>query len=214
MIISVTSLKGGTGKSTISQNLAVCFAHMGNKVTLIDTDTNGSSLRWSGLRDEELPNVTTVALTEANALRKNINSLHENCDIVIIDGTPALSELVSTIILVANVVLIPIKPGVLDIWATEKFLEKYQNARTLKEELSAYFIVSQYDGRSKLSQEVLEVLESFDVPTLNSKLHNRVAYAECVLMGKGTYEYKDSKAKDEVIQLTNELTEIIENKNT
>ncbi|WP_461137387.1 nucleotide-binding protein, partial [Spirosoma terrae] len=55
MIISVTSLKGGVGKSTIAQNLAVCFAHSKYTVCIVDVDTNQSALRWSGLRDEDLP---------------------------------------------------------------------------------------------------------------------------------------------------------------
>ena len=55
MIISITSLKGGVGKSTITQNLAVCFAHMGYNTCIVDADTNQSSLKWAGLRPENLP---------------------------------------------------------------------------------------------------------------------------------------------------------------
>ena len=38
MIISVTSLKGGVGKSTITQNLAVCFAQSGYRVCIADAE--------------------------------------------------------------------------------------------------------------------------------------------------------------------------------
>ena len=212
MIISVVSLKGGTGKSTISQNLAVCYAHMGYKVTIVDTDVNGSSVRWSGLRSEELPTITVLALTDANALRKNAKILHKDCDIMIIDGTPALSELASTTLLLADIALIPIKPGPLDIWATEKFLEKYENVRTLNDELSAFFVLNQFISRSKLGQEVIEVLDEMPIKLLKTILHTRVAFSECISGGFGTLEYKDQKASSESIELANEILEILENK--
>ena len=72
MIISVTSLKGGVGKSTIVQNLSVCFAHMGYRVAIVDTDTNASSVHWSGIRDEENPPIMVFGILDSNALRKNI----------------------------------------------------------------------------------------------------------------------------------------------
>lgn len=205
MILAVTSLKGGTGKSTVCQNLAVCMAHMGYRVTVVDTDANGSTVRWSGLRDEALPHVTVVALNDGNALRKNVRALHENCDVLVIDGTPALSELASTIIVLADVVLIPVKPGVLDVWATEKFLEKYENARSIKEGLSAYFVLTQFDPRNRLGEEVEAVLRDMSIPTMQSKLNYRVAFAECISGGMGVYEYRDPKAKAEAIALTNEV---------
>ena len=65
MIISITSLKGGVGKSTISQNVAVCFAHMGYKVAIVDTDLNASSVHWSGMRGEDMPHITVVGITES-----------------------------------------------------------------------------------------------------------------------------------------------------
>ena len=212
MIISVVSLKGGTGKSTISQNLAVCYAHTGYKVTIIDTDVNGSSVRWSGLRSDELPEITVLALNDGNALRKNAKRLHADCDIMIIDGTPALSELASTTLLLADIALIPIKPGPLDIWATEKFLEKYENVRTLNDELSAHFVINQFIYRSNLGQEVLDLLQELPIPTLKTILHTRVAFSECISGGMGAFEYKDAKASSEAVTLTNEVLELMERK--
>ena len=55
MIIASISYKGGVGKSTVAQNLAVCFAHLNFKVVIVDTDTNQNSLSWYGARDSELP---------------------------------------------------------------------------------------------------------------------------------------------------------------
>ena len=53
MIISVTSLKGGVGKSTIAQNLAVCLAHNGVNVCIADADpANENSGNWGNIRSE------------------------------------------------------------------------------------------------------------------------------------------------------------------
>ena len=211
MIISITSLKGGVGKSTISQNLAVCFAHMGYKVAIIDTDTNASSVHWSGLRDENLPTISVFGIADSAALRKNIKTLNEDYDIIIVDGTPSLSKLVSTIIVLGDIVLIPILPSGLDIWATEKFLEKYEEAKALKETVKAYFVLNQYNKRLTFNKEAIEVLKELDIPTLETTLKSRVAFVEAVVQGLGVYEYKDAKAKAEMITLTNEVLEIIQN---
>jgi len=92
MRIGITNLKGGVGKTTISINLAVCFAHMGYRVCIVDTDTNQSSLKWYGARDESLPEVLAIGATDAKALNKAVDKLHKDHDIIIIDGTPSLSE--------------------------------------------------------------------------------------------------------------------------
>src|SRR5437879_11353522 len=43
-IISVQSFKGGTGKSTISANLAVTLAQLGKRVGVVDLDLEGPGL--------------------------------------------------------------------------------------------------------------------------------------------------------------------------
>lgn len=209
MIISFTTLKGGTGKSTLSQNLAVCLAHMDYKVCIIDTDTNGSCVRWSGFRPQDLPEITVISLPDAKALRNNINRIHKDYEVLIIDGTPHLSELTSSIILVSDLVISPVKPSALDLWATEKFLEKYEDAKLLKEKIKACFVLNQFKHNTILSREAEEALSSFEIPILKSKISDRVAYSEAVTLGLGVIEFKDEKAKNEMISFTNEIIENI-----
>lgn len=210
MIISITTLKGGTGKSTISQNLAVCFAEMGYRVTIVDTDLNASSMHWSGLRPEEKKRIPSFGLTDAEALRKNIKDLNKDYDLVIIDGTPSINRLVTTILMVGDIILIPIRPSGLDIWATDTFMERYQLAKDTKGSLNAHFVLNMYDERQTMSKETKEVLEDMEIPILKTTIKNRVAYPEATVAGLGVFEYSDPKAKQEMVALTKEVLSLMQ----
>jgi MinD-like ATPase involved in chromosome partitioning or flagellar assembly len=44
-IISIHSFRGGTGKSNVAANLAVCMAQMGLRVCVVDTDIQSPGIR-------------------------------------------------------------------------------------------------------------------------------------------------------------------------
>lgn len=199
MKIGITSLKGGVGKSQLSMNLAVYFAHKGYSVAIIDSDTNQTCSQWSGLREEDLPDVMVAGMTDPKQIRRNIGKLEESFDIVIIDGVPALSQMASTIILLSDLLLIPLIASPADLWATEKFLDRFDEARTLKgEDIPSYFVYNLHDNRLNLTKEVEEVVGEYDIQALKGSMRNRVAYRECVAIGKGVIEYKNEKARDEM----------------
>ncbi len=210
MIITIASLKGGVGKSTITQNLAVCYAHKGNRVAIVDTDTNQSCLEWIEDRDENLPSIFVTGYPDGKALSQNIANINDDYDIVLIDGTPSLNAITSRIISLADLLIIPVKAGLMDLRATQKFIDRYDQAVENKgSDIPAYFLFNQYKKRLIVSQQTEEILESSEIGSLKNKLGDRTAYALSNGQGLGVIEYSDPKAKEEVILLADEIYDMI-----
>ncbi|NJN35162.1 MAG: AAA family ATPase [Saprospiraceae bacterium] len=213
MVIAVTNLKGGVGKTTIATNLAVCFAHRGKKVCIVDTDlSQKSSMDWSGSRDETMAKVAVFGITEKQ-LNKEVESLRKDFDIVIIDGTPQLAELASRTILASDIVLIPLSPSIYDFRAFESFLEKYEQVRSVKEsigKIEAFVVVNRVNESANVSREIQDALQEYSLKTLQTRIASRVAYVDSATQGLGVFEYKDKKAKEEITRLTDEVAAIIE----
>jgi chromosome partitioning protein len=198
----------------VAQNIAVCFANSGYKVCIVDADTNQSAIRWSGLRNEEKAKVPVFGLPDGASLAANIKPLNEDYEIILIDGTPSLSKITSKIILLADLLLIPILPSGLDVWATEHFIERYNEACEQKEsKIPAYFILNKFKPNTNFSKEVRDLLPETGISVMTNVLNDRVAYAEAVVQGLGVFEYKDEKAKKEITKLFNELIENIQHLN-
>ncbi len=213
MVISVTNLKGGVGKSTVTQNLAVAFAHKKYKVCVIDTDFElQTSTKWSEERSDDLPPIKVVAIRN-DELSKTAVSLKKEYDIVLIDGTPALFELSTRAIILSDLVIMPILPSIADIWTLEKFLKGFEEARIAKESMGAtveaYILLNKYSDSLTLDREVVEVLRGFDINVLESRLVNRIAYREAMPQGKGVIEGRDKKASAEINKLLIEIESII-----
>ena len=205
MIIAVTNLKGGVGKSTLSQNIAVGLSNY-YKVCLVDTDTNQSSLQWFGVRELESPNLKAVGVTDSTALYKAVKSLDADHDIIVIDGTPSLLKMTTSIILVSDLLLIPIRPGAHDIRSMDAFFERYHQAKEYKENIPAYFILNEYDDSRNLHKGIRKTLvETYDIPLFETTIKSRVAYGEASVMGMSGYEQGDFRTKFEMIGLTKEV---------
>jgi chromosome partitioning protein len=58
--IALLSQKGGTGKSTLAIHIAVAAEASGERVTLIDTDPQGSIGAWRHARTIERPYTTSA----------------------------------------------------------------------------------------------------------------------------------------------------------
>ena len=210
MIISLVSLKGGAGKTTLSINLAVAFAHAGKRVTLVDSDPNNrNTLKWSGLRPQDKPQILTVAMGDLNALQNNINQVNNNSDIVIIDGTPALEEFTGTIMMISDLVLLPIRSSVFDIWAfNDQFLPTLKKIRSLKP-VDCRIILNATRKHSIIGREVLEVLEQYELPVMHRRIGQRTVFENSPMAGLGVMECDDKEAQFEIEMLTKEIENIL-----
>ena len=214
-ILAISNLKGGVGKSTIAQNIAAQFAQNGVKVCIADTDTEQkTSVKWASLRDSSLVSVPVFSIAPEK-VSQEILGLKQKYELVIVDGTPALTELTTRIIILSDLVLVPILPGGGDIWALENFLERYQEAKVTKEsyggKVDIAVIVNRYNERTTLDREVVNAIQDFGVTILATKLANRVSYREATIQGISVHETKDEKAKQEIEELTSEIQKLMVN---
>ena len=165
--------------------------------------------KWYGARDESLPQVLVVGTTEPKALTKTVESLSGQNDIIIMDGTPNLSEMNTRVMITSDLLIIPIRPGANDFRAMGEYMTRLNQVRELKENLPAYFLINEFDERKTAHKTVKEALQqNFDIPILKTVIKNRTVYGESALMGTGVYELTDDKAKAEMIAFTNEIFSI------
>ena len=216
MIVSVISYKGGVGKSTVSQNLAIALARGEKKVCIIDADKNQSSNKWQGQRDVELPPIAVFHETDKNLILNYINNLKRDYDWIIIDCPPAIEAITSVAVLKSQLSIIPVSPtGGSDMWATEQFGEHIELLRNkMDEPIPAVFLINKLEANVKMHKAFIKALEehslSFNIKLLKTKLSKRTAYGEANAHGMGVLEWDNLKAKKEIEDLFHELNRIIE----
>lgn len=217
MKIAVTNLKGGVGKTTISVNLAVSFAQRGKSVCIIDTDQNqNSAVEWVTYRSPERPVIQVFPFKLEQISTKTINDLEKKFDVVILDGSPQLSELATRTLIVSDYVIIPINTSLFDFKAFEKFLDLLKEVDKNRvaidmPSIKAFAVLNKINERTMLSNEIIGGLQNFDVPILKTKLANRTAYGETTLDGLGVTEGRDKKASEEFNKLVDEIEKVIFN---
>ena len=216
MIITIISFKGGVGKSTISQNLAVSLVHMGKDVCILDADPNYSTTMWQESRREDLPRIHVHPLLEGTEILKAIANLASKHAIVIVDCPPAIERTTSKAVMKSDFSIIPVPTtGGGDIKVTERFLEHLSDLRDrLDSDLPAYFLANRYESNVIMHKQLLAAFkayqEAYDVGMLETVIGKRNAYGEANLTGIGVIEGDNRKAKDEIESLTDEVLKLSE----
>lgn len=196
-IITIAHQKGGVGKSTLALNLAVCFQDQ-LSVALVDTDLQGSI---ADLKDD-LPELSIIQ--EDNF--ENIRQLKHQ--LIIIDTPPYLSNRLPDLFLISDYVLIPTKAGFFDVMAIRSTIALVKEAQKKHSQLNAGIVLNMIKPRSGVTGEVQELLKSFDMPLLNTVIHDRVSFTRSPITG-GVLSGDDSKAKEEITGLAEEIVNSI-----
>lgn len=116
MISLIANLKGGSGKSTITFNLALWLKERGEDVVTFDLDPQGTLSDVASVRKEEDMQVLQV-ITNIAEIKHHLQKQ------VLIDvGASNMSDMKQAIKL-ADRVIIPVSPSQPDLWATQRFLK-------------------------------------------------------------------------------------------
>ena len=204
MKIAILNQKGGSGKTTVAIHLAHGLSLNNYSVLLVDSDPQGSCRDWAAARDNEAP--FTIIGLDRPILHEQIPKLAVNYDFVIIDGAPRVSSLTRSAIMASDLVIIPIQPSPLDIWAAHEVIELIKEASIYKPNLTAAFVVNRKIGNTTIGREVKEVLKEYEIPILESTINQRVSFAEALNSGNTVLETApQTLAAKEIHSLTSEI---------
>lgn len=214
MIIAVTNLKGGVGKSTIARNLAAYFIKRGIKTCIIDTDLEQrTTCDWQERRDNASVRIPVFPMTTFQALPKDTEThAHDGYTMIIIDGVPQLDQVATRTILICDILVIPITPSIDDLKSFERFLLRYDEVKVHRENIPAFLLLNKFSGRNNEDKEVraaLNLFGEYGIEPLKSTLGDRVAHRRASKYGLTAFEWEDDRAKKEVTELGKELEVII-----
>ena len=181
-IYAVISQKGGSGKTTISTNLAVEAALAGKRTMIVDTDPQGSSGTWSDIREKPFPEVIT---TQPSRLPRETGRAAERGFEVIIFDTPGHTDMSMLAAgQLARLVIIPCRPQLFDLAAIRMSLDVCRMAQT-----PAVIVFSAAPTRGhRLIGAARELLSGEDVPILPAMFRQRTAFAHASSYGLGASE--------------------------
>lgn len=206
MIVVVGGIKGGSGKTTVSTNLAVICASQGKDVLLIDADDQETSTDFTNLRNEKLENgsgYTSIKLT-GPAVRTETQRLASKYDDIIIDtgGRDTTSQRAA--LTIADMILIPFVPRSFDVWTLERVGHLVEEMRNANPTLKAYTFINRADPRGQDNDEAAEVLkETTSLKFVDMPLGSRKSFSNAAAQGLAVTELKphDPKAIEEIMVL-------------
>jgi chromosome partitioning protein len=200
-VVSICSMKGGSGRSTIAINLAACFHRMGYRTVIIDNDVKRDCLTCSHRAKELGLDGPQVVSSVGRKLYQTLKTI-PHCDITIIDCPREYRESIDAMLL-ADLIIIPVIPSAVDLWAfgghTIRALNEAQEHKL--EKLRAKVVLNLSPVRGDRSDEVREAISPLrEVSVFDEIIHQRITYAESICNGIGVIDYEPNSMASFEIQ--------------
>jgi chromosome partitioning protein len=203
LVLAMASLKGGTGKTTMTLNLAVAAQEAGFQTVVIDVDPQQASAKWGDLRGITGKTPTVISAMAAR-LSQTIDSIvNLGADLVLIDTAAHAEGILVSSIDLADLVLIPCRPTIVDL----QYLATTIQLTTLRRKTAAV-VLNAVAARTIDRPQAEGAIADMGVNLVPVSVSNLVAYARAITLGQGVTEFEpDGKAAAEMRALFGELTD-------
>ncbi len=200
--ISVLNQKGGVGKSMVAQNLAACAHVRGRRTLLRDGDVQQTSWQWysersatSRLAGLRVDRVEDVKLWHLARHREEA----ANYDTIICDGPPSLGTISKAAAIVADVVVLPLRPANADVWALARTKLLLDEADEVRAQLGLgpvrrLVVLNEVRPRVRETAAVRDALSALGMEVFEGQLAHRAAYDRARGVGEGVVTFGDDLA--------------------
>ncbi len=206
-VVVFASRKGGSGKSTLAAHLGSYMAEHSRPTLLIDADPQGSLALWHRVRgSRDLPlhiGTKHLAATLAKAQRAG-------AEWVLIDTPPNAEASVAEAIWHADLVVIPMRPGLFDVDAVQATIKMCHDLK------KPYAVVINAAPAKNGSEDpsvadARGAMQALDVPTWSGQITHNPELSLALAHGAGMSEFNvGSPGSEEIGSLWRALTRSFE----
>ena len=221
--LAILSRKGGTGKTTLAVNLSVAAERAGHSTVLVDLDPQASAAKWNDNREvrksallqqsgkrssfpsafaketaDFLSDAPVVVAAPASRLSEVLKKAESaGATLVILDTAPHTETAALDAASVAEMVLIPCKPALIDLQAITSTINVIRLAN-----VPARIVFNAVPSRGDRVDQARIAVEVFDVPCAPCAVGDRVAFLDSYNAGLTVTEYEPrGKASHEINDL-------------
>jgi chromosome partitioning protein len=199
MITVVGSLKGGSGKSTVTFNLGVWLVLADLRVRLIDADPQKTLTDVIEVRAEE-GYKPKLKVQGVSALNPNISN---DVDEVLIDVGTADMEAMKKALALADRVVLPVPPSQADIWSAQRFVKLVRDSAADSTKILSFINRGDTHCSVRETDEAAAALISLPgVGFIKTRLAQRTVYRRSFSEGLAVFELESrGKGAKELLSL-------------
>jgi chromosome partitioning protein len=195
----VVNPKGGSGKTTLTINLASYFAANNVPTAIMDYDPQGSSMNWLRLRSPLGMKIhgANAAPQKGPRIRSVEMYVPENTQQLVIDAPAGASGLLLQEMLCRpDCIIIPVAPSAIDIHATANFVKDLLLAGRIRaRSIRLGVVANRVRASSPVYQPLERFLKSLGLPFL-TRVSDSDMYVKAAETGIGIFEMDASAAAE------------------
>lgn len=193
--IAFLSQKGGAGKTTLALHLGVAAESRRRPTVIIDLDPQASAAGWKDLRSRSTPLVLAAPPARLSQILETAG--REGAALALIDTAPHSEGAALAAARLADLILIPCRPSILDLRAIRSTVDIAALAGR-----PACIVLNAVPPRGALGEEACAAVSIYQLPIAPVRIGQRAAYVHALTAGRAAQEYDPrGKAAREVAAL-------------
>jgi chromosome partitioning protein len=203
-VLALLARKGGAGKTTTAIHMGVQAQASGRRVLFLDLDPQHSLGGWWRLRAADSPELVE---TDARRLPDVLDAAAaEGYDLAVIDTPPAVGFETHAVAQHAALVLIPLRPSILDIQAVASTADVVRTTGTRALLLLNACPAPRGTAEASVTMDARKALADYPVPVAETVICDRRDFARALNGGEAVNEFAPaSKAAAEMRRLWREI---------
>jgi chromosome partitioning protein len=199
-IWSFVQQKGGSGKSTICTNLAVCAEEEGETVLIVDLDPQSSATLWHFKRGTNKPNVLDAIPDKLSNIIESAATL--GVTLCLIDSPSKLDATALAAIRAADMVICPTLPDLFNLGSLQDTVQLLEAGQKIGVTVGVVNNVDEGGAEARIGA-AKAAIEGFKMLACPAIVYHRPQFQTAAEKGKGVTEAgaRAKKAADEIRKL-------------